>query len=220
MVTREAFRCQVWAKSKSLSLKELGKPAECTRRPLFSTVLSQGLMIHVLIHVLCWGSHFSCSQHCIIKALCALTFPLPPFGSFPLICFSVSPLHNLGSFCLWMVSLVVCILYSFPSSILPLLNLSEMEISINVVFIYRLIYHNIMILLGEKCAFFHTLRPGDWVTVCRSMVITTLCLCLHACYIRATLIATFMALVQPNHCNWLLNPDVQTNIKAFQRTLV
>lgn len=135
VVTREAFLCQVWAESKSLSLKELGKPAEWTRRPLFSTVLSQGLMIHVLIHVLCWGSYFSCSQYCIIKALCALTFPLPLFDSFPLICFSISPLHNLGSFCLWMVSLVVCVLYSFPSYVLPLLNLSKMEISINIVVI-------------------------------------------------------------------------------------
>lgn len=144
------------------------------------------------------------------------TFPLTLFGSFPLIC-SISLLHNLGSFCLWILSLVVCILYSFPPSVLPLLNLSKMEIDINVAFIYHLIYHNIITLLGEKCAFFPHIETWR-LSHCVSwfMVITALYLCLHACYIRASLIATFMALVQQNHCNWLLNPDVQTNITPFR----
>lgn len=65
--------------SASFSLKELREPSECARRPLFSIVLSQGLMIHVLIHMLYWGSCYSCSQYWIIKALCARQSHCPSF---------------------------------------------------------------------------------------------------------------------------------------------
>lgn len=49
--------------------------------PLFSRVVSQGLMIHVLIHVLCWGSHYPCSQSWVIKALCVCCSQCPSFAS-------------------------------------------------------------------------------------------------------------------------------------------
>lgn len=49
--------------------------------PLFSRVVSQGLMIHVLIHVLCWGSHYPWSQSWVIKALCACCSQCPSFTS-------------------------------------------------------------------------------------------------------------------------------------------
>lgn len=65
--------------SASFSLRELGELAECARRPLFSIVLSRGLMIHVLIHVLCCGSRYPCSQYWIIKALCACRSHCPSF---------------------------------------------------------------------------------------------------------------------------------------------
>ena len=144
----------------SLSLKEWGEAAECARRPLFSIVLSRGLMIHVLIHVLCRVSRYPCSQYWIIKALCACRSRWPSF-----VLSLLSGSHSLS----------FCILLFLPRS-------PNSSISAWWELIHSLTYNA----TKKKNVLFQTWQLSHWLLCCSKVVFcTVLWLWPHLCYIAS-----------------------------------